>query len=154
MKHDHSIGHASHVNNPVGTHIVPHPDFLNPFANRWHRLEVIRLFPTLHLIKLIARILPGILRKISQAFERVTEKSNWLYQIDYTYMDIFYKARADDISALSIGWPIRPARAPSAWGQAVVVKPINRRHTLRPPYSRPPNNCRIAPSTNSVFVTR
>jgi hypothetical protein len=36
-----------------------------------HGLEIIRLIAALHLIKLITRILLGVLWKVSYAFERV-----------------------------------------------------------------------------------
>lgn len=79
MKHDHSISHTRRVDHSISARIVLYPDFLNPLAYRWHRFEIIRLTTPLQLIQLIARVLPRLIWKIPQTFERVTQESNGLH---------------------------------------------------------------------------
>jgi hypothetical protein len=51
------------------------------------------LLAALHLIKLVARILPRIFGEVSQALERVPEESHWFHGTKYTGLDINGQAR-------------------------------------------------------------
>ena len=74
MEHIDGIGQACGLDHAVCARVVPHSKFLDAFANAGHRLEVVRLLTALHLIKLVAGIVPGILGKLPQRFERVAEE--------------------------------------------------------------------------------
>ena len=89
MQYNYGISHTRRVDHSISARIVPYPDFLNPLAYRWHRLEIIRLPTPLQLIQLIARVLPRIIWKVPQTFERVTQESNGPHGMKYTDMDIF-----------------------------------------------------------------
>jgi hypothetical protein len=55
--------------------VVPHPDFLDALADGRHGLEIVGLFAALHLFQLVARIVPGVIRELPQALERIPKES-------------------------------------------------------------------------------
>jgi hypothetical protein len=78
MQYVDRFGAAGNVNHPVRSALVRHADLL---CARVHRLEVVGLLAALHLLQLIARIVPRILRKFAQALERVPEETHGLHFI-------------------------------------------------------------------------
>lgn len=57
MENVNRIGEPGGIDYPVRPRIIPNSDFLNPFANGGHWLEVVRLFTALQFIQLVACIL-------------------------------------------------------------------------------------------------
>jgi hypothetical protein len=72
VKYIDSIGKFRHVDDTERPSGVPNPDFLNPGANPWHGLPVIRLVALLHLVKLMTRFTPCRHREGSKIIERTT----------------------------------------------------------------------------------
>jgi hypothetical protein len=66
MQYEYGIGKSGGVDRSYPG-VVTYPDLLDALADRRHRLEVVGLQTTLHLVELIARALPRVHRKIPQA---------------------------------------------------------------------------------------
>jgi hypothetical protein len=54
-------------------------NLLDAFADPRHGLEVVGLLAPLHLVQLIPRVVPRILRKVSQTLKRVSQKTDRLH---------------------------------------------------------------------------
>jgi len=90
---------ASYVDHAIRTGVIPHSEFLNSFSNRRHRFEVGWLLAVLDLLQLVPRIVPRIFRKLSEALQRVSEKTQrfheWIIH-DWIYCDKPMKMRSSD----------------------------------------------------------
>jgi len=62
------------IDDPVNTIPCTQTNFLNTFPDRRHRLEIVGLDPTLNLVQLETGILPGIIRKLANAAQRIAEE--------------------------------------------------------------------------------
>ena len=76
MKYIHCIPYAGGINHSERTRLVVKPDFFDAFANRRHWLEIIWLAAALHLIQLVASVMPGVLWKVTETLQGVAEKSH------------------------------------------------------------------------------
>jgi hypothetical protein len=81
MKDVDRISQASRIDRAEGACIISHSNFFDPFADRWHGLEVVGLLAALYAVKLAADIVPRVARELTQALERVAEKSHWLHAV-------------------------------------------------------------------------
>ena len=75
MQYVDRIGQPGRVGHTVCTGVVSHPDFFDAFADGRHRLEIVRRFTSLHLVQLVARVVPGVLGELPQTRERVPKES-------------------------------------------------------------------------------
>jgi hypothetical protein len=72
VKYIDSIGKFSYVDDAERPSGVPNPDLLNPRANPWHGLPVIRLVALLYLVELMTSFTPCRYGKRSKVVERAT----------------------------------------------------------------------------------
>jgi hypothetical protein len=61
VQHVDRSGQPGRVDHAVCAGVVPYPDFFDALADGRHRLEIVRLFAALHLVQLVAGIVPGVL---------------------------------------------------------------------------------------------
>jgi hypothetical protein len=92
VEHINRIGQSSCKNNAVGTGVIPYSNFFNPFANRGHRLEVIRLHSVLYAVQLVADVPLHVMRELPKAIKGVTQKFDWLDGYKYIRIDINSKS--------------------------------------------------------------
>ena len=57
--------------------VVRYANLFDTLANGGHRFEIVGWLPTLHLVQLIACIVPRILGKVPQTLERPAEEHHW-----------------------------------------------------------------------------
>ena len=81
MQHVDGFSGASYVDHAIRTGVTPHPEFFNSLSNRRHRFEVGWLFAVLDLLKLVPRIMPRIFWKLSETFQRVSEKAQRFHRV-------------------------------------------------------------------------
>ena len=68
--------------------MVLNTNFFHSFANARHRLEIVRLFPSLDLIELVAHIMPGVPGKVPYGFQRIAEEAHGSHTSDYIQLNI------------------------------------------------------------------
>ena len=81
MEHVVRFSEPCEVNDTIRAGIIRHPEFFHSRSHRRHRFEVLRGLATLNLFQLVPCIMSHILRKLSEAFQRVPEKAQWFHEL-------------------------------------------------------------------------
>src|SRR5450432_3512592 len=87
MENDHHLLQIRRVDHPKCPRVIPESNLFDSLADRWHRLEVVGLQPTLQLIELVSRIVSHILWKVTPTLQGVAQKADRLrliYPFGYT----------------------------------------------------------------------
>jgi hypothetical protein len=74
MQHVNGLGAAGQINNTVRAAVVRDANLFDTFAHNGQRFEIVWRVSALHLVQLVAGIVPGILGELAQAPELVTEE--------------------------------------------------------------------------------
>jgi hypothetical protein len=76
VKNVHGLRASGDVDYTPGAARLRNANLFDTLADSGHWLEVIGLVPPLDLVELITRIVPGVLREVSQTFQRVAKEAH------------------------------------------------------------------------------